>query len=347
MPQVPGGNADRGPERTRGSGASSLKYQDGSPATRALPRALRRETVPQYADPVGHLEPSMKRQAFLRPASWFGLVLAGSCGLASAAEWRDFSVGYRVGERFREPFNSRDIHKDIVSFTYASGARYGGHFFNLDLLKSDRNEPAATGSNDGALEAYVAYRYTLDLGKVSGRDLQWGAVRGVGLTAGFDWNHKDDIAYNSRKHMLVLGPTFMWDVPGFLNTSLLMTHESNAPSGPFAPISQVGSRYSYDPHPMLAVNWGIPVGSRVTFEGYANFIAAKGRDEVGNRTGAETNIDVRVMADVGALLGMRRNAFRAGAQYQFWNNKFGNTEVATGGQGYRASTPMLRAEFHF
>jgi hypothetical protein len=273
-----------------------------------------------------------------RPATrYFALLLACASSLAAAGEWHDFSVGYRVGDRFREPFNPNEIHKDILSLTYAGGSARGSHFFNLDLLKSDRNEPAATGSSDGALEAYAVYRYTLDLGKASG----------VGLTAGFDWNHKDDTGYNSRKYMLVLGPTFMWDVPGFFNTSLMMVYESNAPSGPYAPISQVRGRYTYDYHPMLALNWGIPMGKRFSFEGYANIIAAKGRDEVGVRTGPETNIDVRVMADVGAMLGMRPNAFRAGAQYQFWNNKFGNTEAGTGGVGYRASTPMLRADFHF
>jgi hypothetical protein len=169
----------------------------------------------------------------------------------------------------------------------------------------------------------------------------------VGATFGFDWNTKNDVGYNSRKRMLVLGPTLMWDVPGFLNTSVLLLRESNAPSGAFPPISTVRDRYTYDTHPMLTANWGIPVAEGWSFEGYVNFIASKGRDEVGNPTGAETNLDMMLMYDIGSQFGQPKNRFRVGFEYQFWNNKFGNTRATTGGLGQRASTPMVRAEYHF
>jgi nucleoside-specific outer membrane channel protein Tsx len=193
----------------------------------------------------------------------------------------------------------------------------------------------------------VVYRHTLDIGKLRGADLGFGPVSGVGATAGFDWNTKNDVGYNSRKRMLVAGPTLMWKVPGFLSTSLLVLHESNAPSGAFPPISAVRGRYTYDLHPMLTASWGIPIGHGFKFEGYANLIAAKGRDEVGNATGPETNIDMQLMYDVGAALGSAKDKFRIGLEYQFWNNKFGNTSRTTGGRGQRASTPMLRADVHF
>jgi nucleoside-specific outer membrane channel protein Tsx len=266
---------------------------------------------------------------------------------AGAAEWSDTALSVRVGNDFREPFNPGGIGKTIFALTHASGYKYGSNFFNVDLLQSDSNDPAALGSRSGAQEAYVVYRHTLDLGKLGGSDLKFGAVRGVGATFGFDWNTKNDVGYNSRKRMLVAGPTLMWDVPGFLNTSLLLLRESNAPSGAFPPISQVGGRYSYRLHPMLTASWAIPVADRLSFEGYANVIASKGRDEVGNATGAETNIDMQLMFDAGAALGAAKHTFRIGLEYQYWNNKFGNTAATTGGKGYRAKTPMLRAEFHF
>jgi nucleoside-specific outer membrane channel protein Tsx len=146
--------------------------------------------------------------------------------------------------------------------------------------------------------------------------------------------------------MLVAGPTLMWDVPGHLNTSVLLLRESNAPSGAFPPISAVRGRYTYKTHPMLSADWGIVLSPLVSLDGYANFIGSKGRDEVGNATGAETNIDLQLMFDVGAMAGWRKNWVRAGVGYQYWNNKFGNTAATTGGKGYRASTPMLRVEYH-
>ena len=265
----------------------------------------------------------------------------------TAADWSDTALSWRIGNTFAEPFNPLDIRKNIFALTHASGYKYGTNYFNIDLLQSDSNDPGSLTQRSGAQEAYALYRSTLDIGKVRGVDMSYGWVSGVGVTAGFDWNTKNDVGYNSRKRMLVLGPTLMWKTPGFLSTSLLLIHESNAPSGAFPPISQVQGRYTYDLHPMLSLAWGIPVGNGFKFEGYANLIAAKGKDEVGNQTGVETNIDMQLMYDIGAAMGSAKNLFRIGLEYQYWNNKFGNTYQTTGGRGQRASTPMVRAEVHF
>jgi len=250
---------------------------------------------------------------------------------ANAADWADNSIGYRYGTKFAEPFNSKDITKNIINFTHASGYKYGTNYLNVDLLMSDKTD-------GNAQEAYIVYRHTLDLGKISGKDLSFGPARGFGLTAGFDWNTKNDTGYGSKKRMLVLGPTAMMDVPGFLNVSLLALWESNQPVG-------VTSRYSYDVHPMLNAAWGIPFGtSGFAFEGYVNYIAAKGKNEFGGGTAPELNFDGQVMYDVGTSLGMGKNTFRVGLEYQYWRNKFGNPHTVPGSL---AKTPMIRAEYHF
>jgi nucleoside-specific outer membrane channel protein Tsx len=270
-----------------------------------------------------------------------------SCAAAQAADWSDTSISWRYGTRFAEPYNPEHIRKHIFALTHASGYKYGSNFFNVDLLQSDETDPASLTQSEGAQEAYIVYRHLLDIGALRGTEMRYGPVKGVGVTFGFDWNTKNDVGYNSRKRMLVAGPTLMWDVPGFLNTSVLLLRESNAPSGAFPPISTVNGRYTYDTHAALAVNWGIPVAERLSFEGYGMFIAAKGQDEVGFGTGAETNIDMALMYDLGSHFGQPKNRFRVGLEYQFWNNKFGNTRATTGGRGQRASTPMVRAEYHF
>lgn len=113
------------------------------------------------------------------------------------------------------------------------------------------------------------------------------------------------------------------------------------------PIAAVKGRYHYRPHPMLALDWGIPLGQHLSFDGFANFIASKGKDEVGRATGAETNIDMRLMLDAGEMMGLRKRAFLVGLEYQYWHNKFGNTDATTLNRGNTASTPMLRLEHHF
>jgi hypothetical protein len=262
---------------------------------------------------------------------------------AHAAEWSDTSLGWRYGTRFAEPFGPTDIHKNILSLTHVSGYKYGTNFFNADVLLSDRRDP---GSNTtaGAQEAYIVYRHTLDIGKVSGRELRAGLVRGAGLTLGFDVNTKND-AYASKKRMLVVGPTLMLDVPGFVNLSLLLLQESNAPQGV--------SRYTYKTHGAFEVDWSVPLpvaAVPLVFEGYGLYIASKGTNEFGGPTAPETHIDMKLMADVGALTGMGKNTLKAGIGYEYWRNKFGNRTTAVGagaGPGATARTPMVRVEYHF
>lgn len=275
-------------------------------------------------------------------------VLAACAVAGHAADWSDTSIGLRSGSKFAEPFGVNDIHKNIVNLTHASGYKYGSNFFNADFLQSDGKDPAGAGSTNGAHEVYIVYRHTLDLEKVSGTPMKFGPVRGLGATFGFDVNAKTDAGYNSKKRMFVFGPTVMFDVPGFLNASLLVLKESNAPYNTFTNTST--PRYSYKTHPMLTLAWGIPIaGLPLSFEGFANFIASKGKNEFGGDTAAETNIDMQIMYDVSSLWG-GKGQFKLGLEYQYWKNKFGNKTTAAGagaGPGATAKTPMIRAEYHF
>lgn len=272
--------------------------------------------------------------------------------VAQAADWSDTALTYRQGSKYAEPFNTNDISKNIVGLTHASGYKYGSNFFNVDYLMSDSKDPAAFGSSNGAREVYVVYRNTVDLEKTTGKSFKTTGLRGLGITTGFDFNTKTDAGYNSKKQMLVAGPTAFLDVPaGFLNVSLLQLWETNAPHSTF-PGGADTPRYRYDPHPMLTAAWGIPfsIGSvPLSFEGFANYIVAKGKNEFGGDTAAETNIDMQVMYNITS-----DKTFRVGAEYQYWKNKFGNqttavTDAATGkaGRGATAKTPMIRVEYHF
>ena len=101
---------------------------------------------------------------------------------------------------------------------------------------------------------------------------------------------------------------------------------------------------------MLGLAWGIPfsIGALpLSFEGFANFIAAKGKNEFGGDTAAETNIDMQVMYDLSSVIGAGKNSFKLGLQYQYWKNKFGNDSGGAAGKGAYAKTPMVRVEYHF
>jgi nucleoside-specific outer membrane channel protein Tsx len=272
--------------------------------------------------------------------------LAALCAPAQSADWSDTYIGYRTGSKFAEPFNPNDIKKNIINLAHVSGYKYGTNFFNVDFLMSDEKDPGGAGATSGAQEVYIVYRHTLDIEKVTGTPMKFGPVRGVGLTLGFDVNTKNDAGYNSRKRMLVVGPTLMMDVPGFLNVSLLLLEESNAPYNTFT--NTATPRYDYKTHPMLNLAWAIPLSKDipVSFEGFANFITSKGDNELGGDTAAETNIDMQVMYDVSSHWGAK-GKFKVGLEYQYWKNKFGNDASGAAGSGAFAKTPMLRAEYHF
>jgi nucleoside-specific outer membrane channel protein Tsx len=270
---------------------------------------------------------------------------------AQALDWSDNSIAWRYGDKFREPFNPLEISKNILTLVHVDGYKYGSNYLNISLLVSDSNDPSSATSTSGAKDLFIVYRHTLDIGKISGNVIKFGPVRGAGITAGIDLDNKPDVGYNSKKRMLVLGPTLMMDVPGFLNISLFAAFESNDPSaspGAYNP-GYPGHRYYFDTHPILNAIWGIPLGSLpLSFEGFANFIAAKGKDETGKETVSETIIDMQVMYDICATMGCTKNTFRAGFEYWYWNNKFGNSDSTVGALGgNKARTPMIRLEYHF
>jgi hypothetical protein len=262
-------------------------------------------------------------------------------GSALASDWSDTSIGWRYGTAFGEPYvYNGNITKNIVDFQHVDGYKYGTNFFNIDLLMSNDKDPDATGG--GAQEAYVVYRHTLELSKITGGDYKIGGItRDFGAEFGFDWNTKNDAGYQSKKRMFVLGPKVEFDVPGFFNASILELWESNEPIG-------LSSRYEYKTHPMLSTNWGIPIGSSpFSYEGFFLLIAPKGTNEFGGSTVTETNFDSEIMLDVGRVMGGPKGTFKVGFEYQYWKNKFGNDHNGPAGSGAFAKTPMIRAEYHF
>jgi nucleoside-specific outer membrane channel protein Tsx len=283
----------------------------------------------------------------LRASAIVPLLGAALSPTVHAADWSDTALSVRYGTKFAEPFDNnadgsrKDIKKTIFALTNVTGYKYGTTFINVDFLMSDRSDPGnGVEGNPGAQEVYAVFRNTLDIGKVSGKELKFGPVRGLGLTAGFDWNTKND-GYASKKRMLVVGPTAMFDVPGFLSVSALLFDESNAPNA-------ITTRYHYKNHGAIEADWGIPIGSLpLSFNGYALYIGSKGKNEFGGDTAPETHIDATLMWDVGAAMGGAKKTFLVGIEYEYWRNKFGNPTVASGaGEGATARTPMVRAEYH-
>ncbi len=280
----------------------------------------------------GEVKSALWRRIFAAVAVASGMSLGFS---ASAADWSDTFVGYRQSDKFQEPGSgTNNIRKDIVSFTHVSGYKYGSNFFTSDFLMSDEKDPA-NGGGGGAQEVYAVYRHQLSLSAVSGSKVAFTAVKDVAITAGIDLNSKND-AFAPSVRKFVFGPTLKFDVPGFLDVSLLLRTEQNRNG-------IVGKSVTFDNAYGISIAWGIPLKSiNSKFDGFIDYIGPKGKDGFGFETKAETLARAFVMYDLGSL-GGKPDTFYGGIGYEYWKNKFGGNANNYGD----TTATMLALEAHF
>lgn len=279
--------------------------------------------------------------------------------VTSAADWSDTYFGYRYGTQYREPYNPNDISKNIFSLTHASGYKYGSNFFNVDMLKSN-NSDLASGGGGGAQEVYVVYRTTLSGSAIFGTPLKFGGViRDIGLTGGFDYNAKDD-QFSARVYKWALGPKISFDVPGFLDMAVVWRSEHNhnwyatypgfgtAGCEP-ANTPSCNPNIRFKDTAALEMAWLIPfpiAGVPMKFQGFLDYIGAKGPDGQNVGTHPELLTEMSVMVDIGSFAGHKDTVF-AGIGYQYWHNKFGNVADNDPTGGSKASVPQFEFEWHF
>ncbi|MFD2191975.1 hypothetical protein [Pistricoccus aurantiacus] len=274
------------------------------------------------------------------------LALTVAASAAQAMTWSDTAIGYRYGTQFAEPGNDKDIEKHVLSLTHASGYAYGQNFFNLDMLQSDSNDPA-NNSDDGALEAYLTFRTQLHYGKVFGNPLAFGPVKDMALTGGFDLNTKNT-AFAPRKRLLLLGPTFKFDVPkGFVDLSLLYAKEWNHCGLDICAQPGFTDDIDFDPYYQINLVWGIPFAlgdTSMKFQGFYSYNGEKGEDYFNDDTEQEQLMRTSVMLDVGKVVWQQENNLWAGVGYEYWRNKFGNPDEK---DGVDTDALTFNLEWHF
>jgi nucleoside-specific outer membrane channel protein Tsx len=277
---------------------------------------------------------------------------------AAAADWSDTYLGYRTGNNFREPGIEASIQKQIITLDHVSGNSLGSNFFNVDMLKSDSNDPinnAAAASPKGAQEVYVAYRNNLSFSKMTKSKVAFGPVTDVEWTTGFDWNSKNT-EFAPSVYKLILGPTLSFKVPGFLTVGLQYYKEWNHNS--FGGFNGGNNNVVFDGTYQVNVAWGInaPIGPVPgKFKGFAAFTGPKGKDGSTVQTKLETLIDAYWMADISSLLGAKKGTWQLGPGVEYWNNKFGDptfskyadVNVAHAVANPRTLTTMVSIEYHF
>lgn len=285
---------------------------------------------------------------------------------ASAADWSDTSLGYRTGSNFQEPANPESMSKSIFNLTHASGYSLGSNFFSVDMLTSSTVDPSnnagssAAFPKQGAHEVYVSYKHSLNLGKVFGTKIEFGPVRGVDFTFGFDYAAKNT-TFAPAVYKLLAGPQFSFKVPGFLNVGLLFYKEKNHNAfGGFSSSKGGTTDVSFDATYQIAAAWGIPVAMgpvNTSVKGFATYTGAKGKDGSAVETKPETLARIFWMADVSGLVGCKKGTWQIGPGFEYWDNKFGDPTFATvaaaaasgtgGGVNPKTTCVMAAIEVHF
>jgi nucleoside-specific outer membrane channel protein Tsx len=252
----------------------------------------------------------------------FGPVL--NAGAAPAVS--DTLIGYRYSSHYTEPGKSNYVAKNILQVTHVSRYASGQNFINLDVFKSDSNDPAK-GGGTGAAEAFVTYRNQFQYGRLFDKPLSFGPVKDMALTVGFDYNTKNN-EFASNKRMLVIGPTVKFALPaGFVDASIYYAREWNHCG--LTVCSKPGNQTDilFDPYYQFNVTWAVPFSLSslpVKFQGFYSLNGKKGDDYQNNATAVEQLMRTSLMLDVGQLGWGARNVFWVGPGYEYWRNKFGN-----------------------
>jgi len=267
---------------------------------------------------------------------------------ASAQGFSDTSIGYRFSDYFREPGiadgrhpHGVNIDKNILNIGHADAWQYGSNFFNLDLLKSNRRDPA-NNSSQGALEAYFVYRGDLSPNQIFKTNIfTFGPVRDVTLQAGFDISTKNT-AFAPQKDLIVIGPNIHFNTSGFLNLAVLFGKEWNN--------NGITNRsVSFDPQVILSAVYSYPLDFQtfvpLRVDGFANFNSPKGRDGFGAKTQWEILAQTRLVLDLGQVVLNKPKFLDAYVGFEYWLNKFGNDHTRV--PGSLAYSPLIGTAVHF
>lgn len=272
----------------------------------------------------------------MRTLSVLSLSLLCTLGssITHAADWSADTVSYRYVSAQSEPGVTHEVAKNILSFTHVSGDKLGSNFFNIDLLKSSTAD-LANGSAQGAQEWYGFYKRTHSLKALTDSKSDYGMFKDIGLTARVDAGAKNTTFAPSPFKLRVGANVSLPVSAGFWDIGLEAYKERNNNG-------IVGKSISFDTAPALTTAWAIPVSGVGVFTGFMDIVGPKGKDGFGADTKTETLLRAMLMFD---LFGPQ-SGLQGGLGLEYWNNKFGCRNAASGVKdSCTATTPVLQLSY--
>ncbi|TCK07490.1 outer membrane protein OmpK [Marinobacterium mangrovicola] len=231
-----------------------------------------------------------------------GCLLTGAliCSPASAEQlWSTFSLTYLNGSEYEVG----DDDRQVITVEHASAHSWGDNFFFLDRLKSD----------NGYTENYMELSPRLSLVNLTGRDLSFGPVKDLLLSATWESGEGFD------DYLAGIGISL--DVPGFRYFNANLYHVNNE---------------NKDDDQQLTLTWGLPfeLGSaEFLYDGFLDWSTSE------SDHAAEMNFTSQLKWNVGKLFDARAPVY-VGVEYAHWNNKFGI-------DGIDERNPSFLLKWHF
>ena len=271
--------------------------------------------------------------------------------------------------------NSNAFNKFVGSATHFDAWAYGTNYFNIDILKSDNNDPINGQFNpraSGAIELYAFERSTLGLNQLThSKMFENFLFRNVELEVGGDVETENN-QLGPEKRDVVFGAQFDLNLPGMVNLSVLAYKEWNNNNFYIVPGAFSGATdFQWAPRlellvtePLTFLPW--PVSWRnftgVTFPKGTGISQAQltvlcggtctGSNPFSAFTKAEIFEDNRLVLDASKLWFNTPGVWDLYAGYRYWYNKFGTdhnaplfAQVAPGTSV--ESTAYIGTTYHF
>jgi opacity protein-like surface antigen len=256
-----------------------------------------------------------------------------------------------------DPGVTNKTAKQVYAYTHFDVWGYGTNFFNIDLLKSDKADPAApcgaafTGCA-GATEIYGLIRSTFGFNELfNTHAFTMGVLHDVSIEVGADANSENN-NFAVAKRDVVAGLQFAFDLPyhGYVNIAPLYYKEISHDAFTTCPPIGLGApgNCSADGNTRFKGTWAVETGYYMdlgflppnlqyfAISGRAGFYGPKGSDIsplVGTPTKTEINSEpIRLTFDAGKLVWGPKYSHEVDlwVAYRYWQNKFGLDHSADG-----------------
>ena len=237
---------------------------------------------------------------YLATATLAAGLLGGSQAMASPMLWQNNSLTYLYGKNFA--VDAGEIQQTLT-FEHASGWTWGDVFLFVD----NKWFNGLSGSDGHTY--YGEFSPRLSLGKLSGRDLSFGPVTDILLSATYERGE-------GRNRNYLLGPAVDLALPGFDRFSLNTYYRK-----PDGITGQPGGQWQLTP------TWAvtIPLGkSDLLFDGYIDWVVNDaGSKAKGDYLAKNFHFNPQLKYDLGKALDYSPGKLYVGIEYDYWSNKYG------------------------